>query len=192
MLRIYKDQSDDRGNEDKRGRKERNGTDLPINEDEDQGGQQLDRRVPRRDRNLAISALSSQQQPAQYRNVIVRLYLSSAFGTCRVWKHDRLFIWHAVNYDVQEAANGGSEQKSEDVADEIGNAGDGFQRLPNEDCHLLRRVSRDGFSKERQGDHVNHKHFAGKVKDDSEAPREKKPSGAAFPPFAIHTPDVHF
>src|SRR5713101_5935852 len=79
--------------------------------DKKQGGHELDGWIHRGNRSVAIAAFAAQQDPAEYRNIIVCLDCSAALRATRPRRHDGDTCWNPRDADVQKAANQESHEE---------------------------------------------------------------------------------
>src|SRR5205823_13402071 len=84
--------------------------------DERDGGEQLDRGVPRRDPLAAGAAAAAQKQPREDRNVVVRLDRRLARGAVGAREGDRLPEREPVGHHVEERADDEPERSCERCA----------------------------------------------------------------------------
>ena len=76
-----------------------------------QCGYEFDGRVHRGNRSVTVTAFATQDDPADYRNIIVCLDGSAAFRATRPWRHDGDTRRNPRDADVQKAANQKSEEE---------------------------------------------------------------------------------
>ena len=85
--------------------------DVQVEQPGDQGaGQQLDQEIADREPRPAGAAAAAQQPVAEERHVVVPADRLEAMAAARARPEDALFEGHAVDADVEEAADDGAEQ----------------------------------------------------------------------------------
>ena len=81
----------------------------------DERRQHFNSRILPGDRFLARTALATQQQIADNRNVVIRLDRFVAFRTARVRKHHRFFCRKPGDTDIQKTTDDQAEKDDENV-----------------------------------------------------------------------------
>src|SRR5215469_8166916 len=111
MLRIDENETQHQKCEDAKLGRLQQGCGSPVTGHKEEGGQQLHRNITRRDFCLAVAAFSAEQNPSEYRNVVIGAYRHAAIRTGRARRDYGASNGNAVNADIQEAAKDESQEK---------------------------------------------------------------------------------
>src|SRR5665213_2441731 len=75
---------------------------MPRKQTEEDGGCELDDRIPRAHPGLAVAATATKQEPAHDRNIVAATDVMTALRTSRARLYHRLAARHSPNHDVEE------------------------------------------------------------------------------------------
>ena len=123
MLQVDGEQDNHRAAEHQPRDQERLPAQLPVLEHEQDGGDNLDRRIDQRDRSTARPASSAERDETQQRNILEPPEGPSTGRTVRGRTDDRSTVRQPVDAHIEEAPDRQTEQSEQNDVDRISHRG---------------------------------------------------------------------